>query len=82
MFLENMLKSTLLFTLKKPDLIFAIILAAIIGVFILVYILTPIVKKKQFDEAKANLRKREETFRANLQRLNGGTANPDEEIQE
>lgn len=82
MFLENMLKSTLLFTLKKPDLIFLIVLAAIIGVFVLVYILTPIVKKKQFDEAKANLKKREETFRANLKRLNGETANPDEETEE
>lgn len=58
------------FTLTTPDLIFFIILAVIFGAFGLAYILTPIVKKKQFEEARANLKKREETFRANLKNLN------------
>lgn len=61
------------FTLTTPDLIFFIILAVIIGAFVLVYLLTPIVKKKQFEEARANLKKREETFRANLKNLNPDT---------
>ena len=60
----------MLFTITKPDLIFFIILAVIAGAFVLAYVLTPIVKKKQFEEARANLRKREETFRANLKKLN------------
>lgn len=55
---------------SMPDLIFFIILLAIIGTFVLVYFLTPIIKRKKFEEARANLRKREETFKANLKRLN------------
>ena len=31
----------------------------------------PIIKRKQYAEARANLKKREETFRANLKKLNG-----------
>ena len=73
----------MLFTITKPDLIFFIILAAIAGVFALVYILTPIVKRKQFEEARANLRKREETFRANLKKLNPEAAyKPSDDTEE
>lgn len=56
-------------TITMPDLIFFIVLLAIAAIFLLVYILTPIVKRKQFAEARANLKKREETFRENLKRL-------------
>lgn len=63
----------MLFKITTPDLIFFIILLVIIGVFALVYFLTPIVKRKQFAEARANLKKREETFRANLKKLGADT---------
>ena len=57
------------FTLKTPDIIFFITLAVIAVLIALVYFLTPIVKRKQFEEARANLKKREETFKANLSKL-------------
>lgn len=59
----------ILFKLTKPDLTFFIVLIAIIVICVAVYLLTPIIKRKQFEEARANLRKREETFRANLKNL-------------
>ena len=59
----------ILFKLTKPDLTFFIAIVAIIAVFVLIYFLTPVIKRKQFEEARQNLRKREETFRANLKNL-------------
>ena len=59
----------ILFKLTKPDLAFFIVLIAIVVVCVAVYLLTPVIKRKQFEEARANLRKREETFRANLRNL-------------
>ena len=59
----------ILFKLTKPDLTFFIVLITIIVICVAVYLLTPIIKRKQFEEARANLRKREETFRANLKNL-------------
>ena len=59
----------ILFKLTKPDLTFFIAIVAIIAVFVLIYLLTPVIKRKQFEEARQNLRKREETFRANLKNL-------------
>ena len=73
----------MLFTITKPDLIFFIILAAIGGAFLLAYFLTPIIKRKQFEESRANLKKREETFRANLKKLNPEAAyKPNDETEE
>ena len=76
----------MLFTVTTPDLIFFIVLLAIVLVFLGVYLLTPIVKRKQFAEARANLKKREETFRANLKKLNSEqnqtTEAPVEEVDE
>ena len=59
----------ILFTLTKPDLTFFMVIMAIVAACVLVYFLTPIIKRKQFQEARTNLRKREETFRANLKNL-------------
>ena len=59
----------LLFTLTKPDLIFVICVGSVILAGVIVYLLTPIIKRKQFAEARANLKKREESFRANLENL-------------
>ena len=59
----------ILFTLTKPDLTFFIVILAIVAACVLVYFLTPVIKRKQYQEARTNLRKREETFRANLKNL-------------
>ena len=59
----------LLFTLTKPDLIFIICVGSVLLVGLIVYLLTPIIKRKQFAEARANLKKREASFRANLENL-------------
>ena len=59
----------ILFTLTKPDLTFFIVIMAIVAACVLVYFLTTVIKRKQFQEARTNLRKREETFRANLKNL-------------
>ena len=59
----------LLFTLTKPDLIFAICVGSVILAGFIFYLLTPVIKRKQFAEARANLKKREESFRANLENL-------------
>ena len=59
----------ILFKLTKPDLTFFIVILAIVAACVLVYFLTPVIKRKQYQEARTNLRKREETFRANLKNL-------------
>lgn len=64
----------MLFKITTPDLIFFILLAVIFGTAALIYLLTPIIKRKQYEEARANLKKREETFRANLKKLSSDTA--------
>lgn len=64
----------MLFKVTTPDLVFFIILLVIIGAFGIAYILNPIIKRKQYAEARANLKKREETFRANLKNLNAEAA--------
>ena len=72
----------MLFTLTMPDLIFFIVLAVIALAFLLVYLLTPVFKKKQFEEARANLKKREETFRANLEKLDTAEQNEETSLKE
>ena len=69
----------LLFTLTKPDLIFIICVGSIVAIGVLVYLLTPIIKRKQYAESRENLRKREETFKANLKKLHGEVATEVEE---
>lgn len=59
----------ILFTLTQPDLKFFITIIVIVVACVAVYLLTPIIKRKQFAEQRANLKKREETFRANLKSL-------------
>ena len=64
----------ILLKLKPEDKEFFLFLGIVAGVFLVVYLLTPIIKRKQYAEARANLKKREETFRANLKKLKGDTA--------
>lgn len=60
----------MLFQLTKPDLIFFIAIGVAVALILVWYFLQPIIKRKQFAEARENLKKREETFRANLKTLN------------
>lgn len=60
----------MLFQLTKPDLIFFIAIVVAILLILVWYFLQPIIKRKQLAEARENLKKREETFRANLKTLN------------
>lgn len=64
----------MLFKLTKADKEFFLVLGIIAGVFFVAYLITPIIKRKQFAEARENLKKREETFKANLKRLKGEVA--------
>lgn len=60
----------MLFTLTRPDLIFILCVGTVVAIGVIAYLLTPIIKRKQFAEARENLKKREESFRANLEYLN------------
>ena len=64
----------ILLKLKPEDKEFFLFLGIVAAVFLVAYLLMPIIKRKQYAEARANLKKREETFRANLKRLNGEVA--------
>ena len=68
----------MLFKITEPDLKFFIFLGIIVAVFLVAYLVTPIIKRKQFKEARENLKKREETFRANLKKLNGQSEDSNE----
>ena len=69
----------ILFQLTKPDLIFFIAIVVAILLILVWYFLQPIIKRKQFAEARENLKKREETFRANLKTLNQETESKEDE---
>ena len=69
----------ILLKLTKADKEFFIFLGIIAGVFLVGYLLMPIIKRKQYAEARANLKKREQTFKANLKKLNGEVATEAEE---
>ena len=60
-----------LFKLTKADREFFMFLGILVGIFLVGYLLMPIIKRKQFQEARENLRKREETFKANIKKLQG-----------
>ena len=59
----------LLNSLKTPDIVFFVMLGVIVLVCVAIYFLIPIVKKKEFEERRENLKKREAVFRANLKNL-------------
>ena len=69
----------LLFKLTKADKEFFLFLLIVAGIFLVVYLLMPIIKRKQYAESRENLRKREETFKANLKKLHGEVATEVEE---
>lgn len=53
----------LLNALKTGDIIFFSVCAAIILIIVAIYFLIPVFKKKQLEEARASLRKRELNFK-------------------
>lgn len=63
--------------LKPTDIIFFIVLAVIIGLCVAVYFLIPVINKKQYQEQRENLKKREAAFKSNIRRAEGG---PDADI--
>lgn len=52
-------------SLKSTDIIFFVCCAAAIAVAVLIYFLIPVFNRKQYQEQRENLRKREESFKAN-----------------
>ena len=62
-----MLKLLALNTLTSTDRVFFIILALIVVIIIAIYFLIPVFNKKQYQEQRENLKKREEAFKTNAQ---------------
>ena len=60
-----MLKLLALNSLTTTDLIFFIMLGVILALVVGVYFLIPVINKKQYQEQRENLKKREEAFHAN-----------------
>ncbi len=63
--------------LNSTDIIFFIVLAAIVVVCVAVYFLIPVFNKKQYKEQRDNLKKREVAFKSNIQRVSGTNAASD-----
>lgn len=64
----------LLNRLATPDIIFFVVCAAIVVLCVAIYFLIPVFNRKQYREARENLEKREQSFRANIQRTDGKKA--------
>ena len=56
--------------ISATDLWFFILCGVIVAVIIAVYFLIPVFNKKQYQEQRDNLKKREVAFKANLQSAN------------
>ena len=64
-------------SLKDVDIAFFIICAVIVVLIVAVYFLIPVFNKKQYQEQRENLHKREDAFKSNLH--NAPSAEPVEE---
>lgn len=51
--------------LKVVDIVFFIVCVAIVAIGVGIYFLIPVFNKKQYQEQRDNLRKREEAFKSN-----------------
>ena len=60
-----MLKLLAINPLKSVDIWLFVILGIIIAICVAVYFLIPVLNKKQYQEQRDNLKKREESFKAN-----------------
>ena len=54
-------------SLPVADIVLFIVLGAIIAISVAFYFLIPVFNKKQYQEQRENLKKREESFKANAQ---------------
>ncbi len=61
-----MINLLMLNTLNPIDIVFFIVCAVIIAAVVGVYFLIPVINKKQYQEQRENLKKREEAFKSNL----------------
>lgn len=52
--------------LKPVDIVFFIVCIAIVAIGVGIYFLIPVFNKKQYQEQRDNLRKREEAFKSNV----------------
>lgn len=52
-------------SLKSVDIIFFVCCIAAVALAVIIYFLIPVFNKKQYQEQRDNLRKREEAFKAN-----------------
>lgn len=68
-------------TPNDADLVFFICLGVIVVICIAIYFLIPVFKRKQFEEQRANLKKREEVFKANMAQRQENTQTVDTNIQ-
>jgi len=60
--------------LKSVDIIFFIVCLAIVAIGIGFYFLIPVLNKKQYQEQRENLKKREEAFNSNKKITNSAEA--------
>lgn len=60
--------------LNQTDVVFFIVIAAIIALCVAVYFLIPIFNKKQYKELRDNLKNREVAFKSNIHRTDGSSA--------
>ena len=56
---------------KQVDIIFFIVLGAIVALCVIFYFLIPVFNKKQYREQRENLKKREVAFKSNIRRTDG-----------
>lgn len=65
--------------LKPVDVVFIIVCVALVAIAVGVYFLIPLINKKQYQEQRDNLRKREEAFKSNLSVKSQGNVDNAEE---
>lgn len=70
--------STFAFTLGKVDLILLIIILAIIAVGVGIYFLIPVINRKQYQQMRENLKKREASFKSTALQHHDAPAKEDE----
>lgn len=65
--------------LGSVDIIFFVVIGALIALAVAIYFLIPVFNKKQYKEQRENLKKREASFKANIQRTDGMVTEPTQE---
>ena len=68
--------------LNSTDVIFFIVIAAIVVLAIGFYFLLPVINRKQYKEQRSNLKRREAAFQSNIRRTDGMQPIGTEETEE